>query len=329
MVSPARRRDAVRFLVRRQRLSERRACRLLDQHRSTQRYRAAHREEELRLVKRMNALAARYPRYGYRRICALLRGEGWQVNRKRIERLWRLEEPPRPAAAEQRGGHARSTARRSMVPGTWRRRRPNDVWSYDFLATRTREGGFLRVLNVVDEYTRVALGCRVDRSIGARDVRAELERLFDRDGKPKILRSDNGREFVAATLVEWLAAQGVQPAFIERGSPQQNPYVERFNGTMRDEVLRGEEFVNVLEARVVLTGWAGGTQRAPPPPRPRHAHPTTVRRPLESGDRMRHTPHASPGPVRTRPSPSRTSTRRAAWLGRTHTRNGPKNGAGQ
>jgi putative transposase len=194
----------------------------------------------------MNELAARHPRYGYRRIWALLRGEGWQVNRKRIERLWRAEEhriPPR--RSRDSGKRAQGTA--ANAPWNLAAAAPHDVWSYDFLATRTR--------NVVDEYTRVALGCRVDRSIGARDVISELESLFERHGKPKVLRSDNGREFIAASLLEWLAAQGVATAFSERGSPQQNPYVERFNSTMRDEVLRGEEFVSVLEARVVLTAW--------------------------------------------------------------------------
>ena len=132
---------------------------------------------------------------------------------------------------------------------------PNHVWSYDFTSGRTRHGGPLRILNVVDEYTRLALACRVDRSIGARHVREELERLFARHGKPKILRSDNGREFIAATLLQWLAERGVETAFIEKGSPQQNPYVERFNGTMRDEKLNGEEFESVLEARVVLQAW--------------------------------------------------------------------------
>ena len=133
--------------------------------------------------------------------------------------------------------------------------RPNHIWSYDFMGARTRDGAPMRILNVVDEYTRVALGCRVARSIGARDVIAELEQLFDQHGKPQLLRSDNGREFIAATLGDWLAEHGVKTAFIEKGSPQQNAFVERFNGTMRDEVLNGEEFDNLLEARVVITNW--------------------------------------------------------------------------
>jgi transposase InsO family protein len=253
-VSPARRRDAVRFLVKRRPVSERRACQLLGQHRSTQRYRRLPAEYELRLVARMNELAAQHPRYGYRRIWSLLRGEGWRVNRKRIERLWRLEGhrvPPRRAMKS--GKKALGTGEQAIwsLPAT----APNHVWSYDFMGTRTRDGGPVRILNVVDEYTRVAVGCRVARSIGSRDVIAELKNLFDRHGRPAVLRSDNGREFIAETLTGWLAEQGVKTAFIEKGSPQQNAFVERFNGTMRDELLNGEEFDSLLEARVVIGNW--------------------------------------------------------------------------
>jgi transposase InsO family protein len=253
-VSPTRRRDAVRFLVKKRRVSERRACRVVGQHRSTQRYERVPAEYELRLVARMNELAAAHPRYGYRRIWSLLRAEGWRVNRKRIMRLWRLEGhrvPPR--RSQTSGKKALGTAEKAIwsLPA----QRPNHVWSYDFMGTRTRDGAPVRILNVVDEYTRVALGSRVARSIGARDVIAELEQLFERHGRPQVLRSDNGREFVADSLQAWLAEQGVQTAFIEKGSPQQNAFVERFNGTMRDELLNGEEFDNLLEARVVISNW--------------------------------------------------------------------------
>jgi putative transposase len=202
----------------------------------------------------MNELAAAHPRYGYRRIWALLRGEGWRVNRKRIERLWRLEGhrvPPRRSIAS--GKRAQGTAENAIwnLPATG----PNHIWSYDFMSGRTRNRASLRILNVVDEHTRVALGCRVDRSIGANDVVQELERLFDLHGKPQVLRSDNGREFIAASLLDWLAERGIATAFIEKGSPQQNPFVERFNGTMRDELLNGEEFDSLTEARVVISAW--------------------------------------------------------------------------
>lgn len=253
-MSPARRRDAVRFLVKRRPVSERRACQLLGQHRSTQRYARVPAEYELRLVARMNELAAAHPRYGYRRIWSLLRSEGWRVNRKRIERLWRLEGhrvPPRRSQAS--GKRAEGTAEQAIwsLPAL----RRNHVWSYDFMGSRTRDGSPVRILNVVDEYTRVAVGCRVARSIGAGDVIKELERLFDEHGRPEVLRSDNGREFVADSLGRWLAEQGVKTAFIEKGSPQQNAFVERFNGTMRDELLNGEEFDSLLEARVVIGNW--------------------------------------------------------------------------
>jgi hypothetical protein len=179
-------------------VSERRACQLLGQHRSTQRYRPQPPELELRLVRRMNELAAVHPRYGYRRVWALLRAEGFLVNRKRVERLWRLEGhrvPPRRSQAS--GKRAQGMAENA----SWNRpaSHPNDVWSYDFMSAMTRDGRGFRILNVVDEHTRIAVGCRVARSIGAGEVIAELERLFQRHGKPLVMRSDNGREFIAET----------------------------------------------------------------------------------------------------------------------------------
>jgi transposase InsO family protein len=240
--------------MKRRRVSERRACKVVSQHRSTQRYERIAPAYELKLVARMNELAAAHPRWGYRRVWSVLRSEGWRVNRKRIERLWRLEGhrvPPRRSQAS--GRRAQGSAEQAVwnLPAT----KPMDVWSYDFMGSRTRNGGALRILNVVDEYTRIALGSKVGRSIGAGDVQQELERLFALHGKPRILRSDNGREFIAASLGEWLEEQGVTRAFIEKGSPQQNAFVERFNGTLRDEVLNGEEFESLLEARVVISAW--------------------------------------------------------------------------
>jgi putative transposase len=254
MVSPARRRDAVSYLVRRHGVSERRACSLCSQHRSTQRYRPVPSAFELRLVRRMNELAALRPRYGYRRVWALLRSEGFQVNKKRIERLWRLEGHRVPARRTKESG---KRAQGSSENAIWNlpASHPNHIWSYDFMNERTRQGSLIRILNVVDEYTRLALGSRVDRSIGSQAVREELERLFRSHGKPKLIRSDNGREFIASSLTDWLRSEGVEPVFIEKGSPQQNPYVERFNGTMRDELLSGEEFDSVLEARVIVKAW--------------------------------------------------------------------------
>jgi putative transposase len=254
MVSPARRRDAVAYLLRRHPVSERRACALVGQHRSTQRYRAVAPDYELRLVKRMNALAETNPRYGYRRIWALLRAEGWAVNRKRIERLWRAEGhhvPPRRSRSSGQKALGAAANAAWITPAV----RPNHIWSYDFVVTRTRGGGQIRILNVVDEFTRVCLGSHVARSIGARQVTLALEELFDQHGVLELLRSDNGREFIAETVLDFLAEYGVTPAFIEKGSPQQNPFVERFNGTMRDELLNGERFDSVLEARMLVNAW--------------------------------------------------------------------------
>jgi putative transposase len=254
MVSPARRRDAAAYLVRKFRVSERRACRLLDQHRSTQRYRPVTSEEEQQLIKAMAALAEQHPRWGYRAITKLLRDDGWPVNAKRIERLWRLEGhhiPPSklPGRGQKaRGMDENSTKNRPAVAA-------NHIWSYDFISARVRRGGSIRILNVVDEFTRISLGSHVARSIGARSIVAHLDRLFELHGRPSAIRSDNGREFIASTVVDWLNERGVEAVFIAKGSPQQNAFVERFNGTMRRDLLNVEEFANLTEARVLVDNW--------------------------------------------------------------------------
>ena len=242
------------YLVRRHKVSERRACRLVDQHRSTQRYRPIIPEQEQRLVKAMNQLAAKQPRWGYRRVYHVLRDEGWAVNRKRVERLWRLEGhrvPPRrvKASGQKALGHDGNSI--WMRPAS----AANHIWAYDLMSTRTRRGGLVRILNVVDEYTRVALGTLVASSIGAQHVVGFLQQLFEQHGTPRGVRSDNGREFIATTVIEWLRERNVEPIFVEKASPQQNSFIERLNGTMRDEVLHGEEFHSLLEARVVITAW--------------------------------------------------------------------------
>lgn len=240
--------------MRRHKVSERRACALLGQHRSTQRYEAVSSPEEQQLIAAMNKLADKHPRWGYRSITKLLQNDGWKVNPKRIERLWKLEGHRLPPSKKQKSGQ-----KAVGVGENSSRNRPaiaaNHIWSYDFVSARVRRGGPIRILNVVDEFTRVSLGSKVSRSIGARSVVAHLENLFDAYGKPVGIRSDNGREFIAATVIEWLADHDVEPIFIEKGSPQQNPFVERFNGTMRRDLLNIEEFNNVTEARVVIANW--------------------------------------------------------------------------
>lgn len=252
-MSPTRRRDAVAFLVRRHHVSERRACKVVGAHRSTHRYVPVPDDFEIRLIKSMRAHAEAHPRWGYRRVHALLIADGWAVNIKRVHRLWVLEGLRVPPRRKHRGLKAGGTDSNSAwaLPAV----RPNHVWSYDFVAARTIDGSPLRILNIVDEFTREAVASHVARSIGAREVIRVLEKVFATRGKPAIIRSDNGREFIAATVVNWLKDHGVTAALIAKASPQQNCYVERFNGSMRDELLDGELFHTVLEARVVIGDW--------------------------------------------------------------------------
>ena len=253
-MSPARRRAAAVYLVRRHGISERRACLLVGQQRSTQRYRPLVPLEEAALVRAMNACAARHPRWGYRAVWTLLRQEGWAVNRKRIERLWRLEGHRLPPLRQKRSGkRAQGQSENSS------RNRPalgvSHTWSYDFVSATTRRSGPIRILNVVDEFSRRSLGSCVSRSIGAQAVIRHLTKLFATHGRPMAIRSDNGREFIAQSVVSWLADHGVAAVFIEKASPQQNPFVERFNGTMRRDLLDVEEFDSVLEAPVLVDAW--------------------------------------------------------------------------
>ena len=230
---------------------ERRACRVLGQHRSTQRKPPGTPDDEAGLTAAIIALATRYGRYGYRRITALLREAGWAVNRKRVERIWRREGLKVPAKQPKKGRlwlHDGSCVR-------LRPERPNHVWSYDFVEDRTHDGRKYRMLNVVDEFTRECLAIRVDRKLGSVDVVDVLSDLFILRGIPDHLRSDNGPEFVAKTVRTWIAAVGAKAAYIEPGSPWENGYVESFNGKPRDELLDGEVFHSLAEAEVVVEGW--------------------------------------------------------------------------
>ena len=253
MVSPSRRRDAAVYLCRRFNVSERRACKVVGQHRSTQRYQPQADDFEARLVREMNKIAGEYPRFGYRMVHSMLVDAGWAVNKKRIERLWRLEGHRVPPSRQTRPAGRASGADANAawnLPAT----APDHVWSYDFVSIRTVTGDPVRILNVVDEFTRECVGFHVAARIGAGEVRRVLERITAKR-RPRVLRSDNGKEFVADSLKAWLAEQGITHAPVAKGSPQQNCYIERFNGTMRDQLLNGEEFDSVLEARVVIGQW--------------------------------------------------------------------------
>ena len=241
----------VRDSLGRARVSQRRACSVLGQSRSTQR-RAAHvPEDEPKLAGRMVALAAEYGRYGYRRVAALLRSEGFAVNHKRVERLWRREGLKVPSRQPKRG-------RLWLNDGSCVRLRPahaDHVWSYDFVATRTSDGRPLRLLNLIDEFTRECLSIDVARRLSADDVLERLTDVFVRRGTPQYIRSDNGSEFTATAVREWLAKVGVRTLYIEPGSPWENGYVESFNGKLRDELLNAEVFDTVLEAKVLTERW--------------------------------------------------------------------------
>ena len=232
-------------------VSERRLCRVLGQARSTQRRKPVLRGDEDRLTRRIVELAAVYGRYGYRRVTELLRRDGWRVNHKRVERIWRAEGLKVPSRQKKRG-------RIWLNDGSCVRHRAehvNHVWSYDFVHDCTRDGRPLRFLAVVDEYSRECLALTVSRSQKALDVLECLSELFLSRSVPEFIRSDNGPEFVATALREWLARLSVKTLFIEPGSPWENGYVESFNGKFRDEFLSTELFDSVLEARVLTERW--------------------------------------------------------------------------
>jgi transposase InsO family protein len=236
-------------LVRQGRCSERKACRLAGVARSTKRYTRRQRVDEGKLRKAIRRLADRYRRYGYRRIAALLRRKGWLVNVKRVHRIWKLE---------GLGLRRKRPKRRAYGPTGEvlnKAERPNHVWTYDFIEDRTERGGKLRILTVLDEFTRECLAIRVERSIGSQRVIDTLEWLFLLHGAPTHLRSDNGPEFIAKALREWLAERGARTLYITPGSPWENPYIESFNGSLRDECLNMHVFTNGRHAQEVAEQW--------------------------------------------------------------------------
>jgi putative transposase len=197
------------------------------------------------------ALARTYGRYGYRRVTALLRDAGWTVNAKRVERIWRQEGQKVPRKQAKRG-------RLWLNDGSCvrlRAERPNHVWSYDLVEDRTHDGRRFRMLCVIDEFTREALAIRVKRRLNSIDVLETLAELMIMRGPPTYVRSDNGPEFIAITLREWIAAVGSQTAYIEPGSPWENGYCESFNSKLRDELLDGEIFFSLAEAQVLIEAW--------------------------------------------------------------------------
>jgi putative transposase len=232
-------------------VSERRACRTLGQHRSTQRKVPCGALDEERLTDDIVELARTYGRYGYRMITGLLNNAGWHVNHKRVERIWRREGLKVPQKQAKKG-------RLWLGDGSCvrlRPERPNHVWSYDFVQDRTHDGRPFRALNIIDEFTKEALVIRVDRKLNSTDVIDALTDLFILRGAPEFIRSDNGAEFIAKKVCAWIEAVGAKTAFIAPGSPWENGYCESFNARFRDELLNAEVFYSLREAQILIERW--------------------------------------------------------------------------
>jgi putative transposase len=234
-------------------VSERWACRVVGQHRSTERYEPKRADDDAALRAELRRISAKRPRWGYRRAHHQLRQDGWPVNRKRVQRLWReegLRVPQRKRKRRRLGDSTAGTAAKRL-----RAERPNHVWAFDFQFDQTADGRALKLCNIVDEFTREALVMLVARNIDADTVIAELERLIALHGVPEHLRMDNGPEMTAHALQGWCEDSKAATAYIDPGAPWQNPFVESFHSRVRDELLDVEEFACLAEARVVIEDW--------------------------------------------------------------------------
>jgi transposase InsO family protein len=224
---------------------------VLHQPRSTQRYKKRDDAEDRRLIKRLQELSRQHPRYGYRFMTALLRREGLRINRKRVQRLWREAglKVPRQGVKKRRLGSSENACFRR------RAERPNHVWSYDFVMDQTSDGKRLKILAVVDEYTRECLALEVERCMEAADVVGVLQRIIAVRGVPENIRSDNGGEFIAEAARSYLKHSGANTLYIEPGAPWENAYSETFNSRFRDAVLNREMFDTLLEAKVLVKNY--------------------------------------------------------------------------
>ena len=250
MVSPAQKKQAVAYVVDQRLCSERRACRYLGVHRSTYRYPVkSPLPQQVQLHQRIVSLSWQYPRYGYRRIRAVLEREGWSVSRKQVQRIRRkegLKVHPKPQRIPRQG-----VSTGLPTQATHR----NHVWTWDFIFDRTDKGSTLKMLTMLDEYTRQCLAIRVERQIRSGQVLAALWQAMMQYGIPEHIRSDNGTEFIAGKIQRWLRVNQIKTLYIEPGSPWQNGYIESFHSRFRDECLNREWLLNLREARVVIEDW--------------------------------------------------------------------------
>ncbi len=248
MVSPSQKRRAVLGIIQAGLCSERRAHRYLGLWRSSGRYRPKEPSAWLlRLHQEIEALSGKHPRLGYRKLTRLLKNQGWAVGRKLIQRI-------RRESGLRVKRWMRRSRRRGQSTGSipTLASRPNHVWSWDFVADRTDNGGKLRILSIIDEHTRECIALHVARKLTSEDLIAVMERLVVERGIPGHLRSDNGSEFIARPLQRWLKKRGVKTLYIDPGSPWQNGHVESFNGSLRDECLDREMMLSLAEARVLI-----------------------------------------------------------------------------
>jgi len=232
-------------------MSERSACRLVGQHRTTQRRVTLVSHDEPALLRDMRRLGRDHPRFGYRRIHRLLLREGWRLNHKRVQRLWRREglRVPRKRMKRRPPGTSANSCILRKAEGR------DHVWTYDFLFERTEDGRQIKILAIVDEYTRECLCTHVARSITGDDVVGVLAAIMIERGVPAHIRSDNGPEFIASAVRSWLKSMGTSTLFIQPGSPWENAYIESFNSRLRDELLNGELFIGLAEARYLVERW--------------------------------------------------------------------------
>lgn len=232
-------------------VSERLACRVIGQLRTTQRYEKVLDPDRERLRARIIELATQYGRYGYKTITSMLQLEGFEVGRDRVHTIWQEEGLQVPQKQPKR-------ARLWLADGSTIRLKPthkNHVWSYDFVSEQTHEGKKFRILNIIDEHSKECLASFVDRRIRSQDIILILADLFIQHGIPEHIRSDNGPEFIARKLRKWLKEIGVKTLYIEPGSPWENGYCESFNGKMRYQLLDGEIFYTLFEAQVIIERW--------------------------------------------------------------------------
>ena len=233
-------------------MSERRACRIVGQHRSTQRRPVPPTRGDDALRQRLHAFSRSHKRWGYRKAWAVLRDEGWDANRKKIQRLWREEGLKVPHRKRKRQRLGTSTCPADRL----RAKRPNHVWALDFQFDQTADGRILKLLNIVDEHSREELGGLVERRIDAdRTAQALDDIVMERGQAPAFIRCDNGPELTANALRDWCRFSGTETSYIEPGSPWENPFVESFGSRMRDEVLSTEQFNTLFEAQVLIGDW--------------------------------------------------------------------------